>query len=165
MLGKVPTTELPPAVDYVDPADLVTLAELTTEGFGYDAPYVRTPKDAIDALARQLDGEVVTDDIGRRCINRDAARRLFTEGAEAEERARQIQERHQAEMAKIPHTVPRGIKPPEGMSAQEYMAMQMAADRQRERGASVFTQLLDDELAGRPSSGGTFKLDADGNPL
>jgi hypothetical protein len=33
------------------PAELVTLAELAAEGFGYGSPYVKSPRDAIGVLA------------------------------------------------------------------------------------------------------------------
>jgi hypothetical protein len=45
---------------------LVTLAELAAEGFGpWDSPHTKGPRDVIEVLARQLDGEVVHDDLGR----------------------------------------------------------------------------------------------------
>jgi hypothetical protein len=81
----------------VDPADLVTLAELCAEGFGWDGAYVATPRDAIDSLAKRLDGEVVLDDIGRRCVTRSTARGLFTERDEAERRRCEVEQRRQAE--------------------------------------------------------------------
>ena len=81
----------------VEVAELVSLAELCGEGFGYDGgPYVRTPRDAVDALAAQLDGEVVSDDLGRRCVSREVARRLFADRAAAEVRWREAQERQDA---------------------------------------------------------------------
>jgi len=85
------------AASGVDPTDLVPLAELAGEDFGYDGgPYVRTPRDAVDALAAQLDGEVVSDDLGRRCVSREVARRLFADRAAAEVRWREAQERQDA---------------------------------------------------------------------
>lgn len=51
--------------------DPITLAELFIEGF---AP-------TIDDLAARLGGSVYLDDIGRRCVDRDVARGLFTERA------------------------------------------------------------------------------------
>ena len=84
----------------VEVAELVSLSELCGEGFGYDGgPYVRTPRDAVDALAAQLDGEVVSDDLGRRCVSREVARRLFADRAAAEVRWREAQERQDAEFA------------------------------------------------------------------
>jgi hypothetical protein len=55
--------------------------------------------DALDALAAQLEGEVVLVDLGRRCVSREAARRLFTERAESDRRQREVQERREAELA------------------------------------------------------------------
>jgi hypothetical protein len=39
------------------------------------------------------------DDLGRRCVSRETARRLFAERAESERRDREAQERHQAKLA------------------------------------------------------------------
>ena len=83
----------------VDPAELVPLAELAGEGFGWGGQFVKTPRDAVDALSPQLDGEVVLDDLGRRCVSREAARRLFSERAEVERRQREAQQRHEEELA------------------------------------------------------------------
>jgi hypothetical protein len=70
---------------------------VAAEGFGYDGgPYVRSPRDAVDALAARLDGEVVSDDLGRRCVSREVARRLFADRAAAEVRWREAQERQDA---------------------------------------------------------------------
>ena len=63
----------------VDPTDLVPLSALAAEGFGWDGPLVATPLAAIVALTAQLGGEVVLDDLGRRCASRETARRLFAE--------------------------------------------------------------------------------------
>jgi hypothetical protein len=71
---RIPNTDLP-APAAVDPADLVTLADLAAEGFGYGSPHVATPRDAIDALAHQLGDHMILDDIGRRCVTRSTARR------------------------------------------------------------------------------------------
>jgi hypothetical protein len=81
---------------------LVALAELAAEGFGpWDSPYTKGPRDVIEALAAQLDGEVVDDDLGRRCVSRETALRLFAERAEYERRTREAAERHQAELAEL----------------------------------------------------------------
>lgn len=40
----------------VEPPALLPLAELVSEGFGWDNLYARTPEDAIDALAAELVG-------------------------------------------------------------------------------------------------------------
>ena len=105
----------------IDPTELVPLAQLCVEGFGYSHPLVVTPRDAVDALAAQLDGEVVLDDLGRRCVSREAARRLFTERAEAERRQREAQQRHEEELAEqAANNRPRGGIPadriPDGVS-------------------------------------------------
>ena len=97
MFSTMRAVEPASAASGVDPTDLVPLAELAGEGFGYDGgPYVRTPRDAVDALAAQLDGEVVSDDLGRRCVSREVARRLFADRAAAEVRWREAQERQDA---------------------------------------------------------------------
>ena len=63
---------------YVDspvaPVDLVPLAQLAAEGFGYDGPHARTPREAVDALAAQLDGDVVPRRPGQAvCQPRDSS--------------------------------------------------------------------------------------------
>ena len=83
----------------VDPLGLVPLAQLAAEGFGYDGLHVRAPREVVDALAAQLDGEVVLDDLGRRCVSRETARRLFAERVEADRRRREAQERIDAQFA------------------------------------------------------------------
>lgn len=130
----------------IDPAELVTLAELAAEGFGHGGQFVKTPRDAIDALARQLDGAVVTDDLGRRCTDRDTARRLFAERDEAERRQREAANARRVEARKQPRRRPRGVpadRIPEGMSPAAWMTSQ-DPDLQR---PSVHQQLLDEELA------------------
>jgi hypothetical protein len=104
--------------DPVAPAGLVPLAELAAEGVGYGEPFVRTPRDAIEALARQLGDQdaVLIDDFGRQSVARETSRRLLAERAAAERRWREEQERHQAELAQLeaanrPHG---GIPIPEG---------------------------------------------------
>jgi hypothetical protein len=94
--AEVVTTSEPPSVD---PTSLVTLAELSAEGFGHDSLTMRTPRDAVDVLAAQLDGEVVLDDLGQRCASRLTARRLFAERAALEVRQREVQERRDAQFA------------------------------------------------------------------
>jgi hypothetical protein len=83
----------------VDPTHPVTLAELAAEGFGYDGAYVRTPRDAIDALAARLDGVILLDDLGRRCVSREVARRLFADRAEFAVRQREVLARQEAAFA------------------------------------------------------------------
>jgi hypothetical protein len=105
----------------VDPAELVPLAELAAEGFGWGSQYVTTPRDAIEGLARQLEAEVVLDDIGRRCVSRDTARRLFAERATAEERQREARQRREAELAERAPRRPAGRPAIDGLSAFEVM--------------------------------------------
>jgi hypothetical protein len=72
--------------------DLIPLAELVAEGFGAGIPG-GSSRDAIEALARQLDGEVPVDDVGRRCVARSTARRVFTERADSERRQQEAAQR------------------------------------------------------------------------
>jgi hypothetical protein len=131
-----------------DLAELVTLAELAAEGFGYGSPFVNSPKDAVDALERQLDGVVVLDDLGRRCTDRDTARGLFAERAEAERRQREAQQRHEEELAEqAANNRPRGGVPadrvPDGVSPAAAM-LQAALDAEPRR-RSVLEEALDNE--------------------
>jgi hypothetical protein len=80
----------------VDPVDMVPLSALVVEGFGWGG-LVASPLDAIAVLAGQLEGEVVLDDLGRRCVSREVARGLFAARAEAEVKAREVRERLEAE--------------------------------------------------------------------
>jgi hypothetical protein len=114
----------------VDPAELVTLAELAAEGFGYGSVYVKTPRDAIEELAGQLDGEVVLDDIGRRCVSRDAARCLIAEREAQERRQREAQERHQAELIELAaeNRSGGGIPIPEGLEGVDAVTVLMQHD-------------------------------------
>jgi hypothetical protein len=135
---RIPNTDLPaPPPGINDPADLIPLAELCAEGFGWDGPYVTTPKDAIDALAHQLGDNVILDDIGRRCVTRSTARRMFTERAEAERRQREARERHEAELVEqAANNPPRGGVPhdaiPDGVSPAAAM-LQAAKDAEPKR--------------------------------
>jgi hypothetical protein len=100
------------ASSYAAHSDLVPLAQLVAEGLGFDAPYVRTARDAIDALARQLGDRVVVDDIPRRCVTRDTARELLVERDADEQRKKRAQQRQQAAAdayAEKHRTRPRGV--------------------------------------------------------
>jgi hypothetical protein len=133
----------------VDPPELVTLAELAAEGFGpWDSLYTKGPRDVIEALARQLDGEVVLDDIGRRCVTRDTARRLFAERDQGERRQREAQERREAELAELAANNPvRGGVPadriPDGVLPTAAM-LQAAKDAEPRR-----RSVLEEALANR----------------
>jgi hypothetical protein len=90
----------------VGPTDLVPLAELAAEGFGWDGPFVANPRDAIAMLAARLDGEVLSDDLGRRCVSREVARDLFSEREEQALRWREMQARLDAEAAEAARANP-----------------------------------------------------------
>ncbi|HET6755942.1 MAG TPA: hypothetical protein VFH23_18535 [Jiangellaceae bacterium] len=129
----------------VDPAGLVPLAELAGEGFGWGGQYVSSPYDAVGELARQLDGEVVLDDLGRRCVTRSTARRLFSERADIERRQREAQQRHEEELAEQAANNPvRGGVPadliPDGVSPAA--AMLQAAKDAEPRRRSVLEEAL-----------------------
>jgi hypothetical protein len=79
MLTMSKTNETVDEDSPVDPLGLVALSALAAEGFGYDGLHVRAPRDVVAALAVQLDGEVVSDDLGRRRVSRETARRLSAE--------------------------------------------------------------------------------------
>jgi hypothetical protein len=114
----------------IDPAELVPLAQLSVEGFGYGHPLVVTPRDALDALAAQLDGEVVLDDLGRRCVSREVARRLFSERAEAERRQREAHQRREEELAELAeqNRPGGGIAIPEGLEGVDAVTVLMQHD-------------------------------------
>ena len=124
--------------DPADPAGLVTLAELVIEGFGWDNAFTTTSREAVAVLARELGDEVVTDDIGRRCVPRVVARRLFAERAEVERRRQEARERHEAKTAELAaKNRPRGGVPadrtPDGVfpAAAMLQAAKDAAPRRR----------------------------------
>jgi hypothetical protein len=111
-------------------------------------PVHQGPRDVIEALARQLDGVVVLDDIGRRCVTRETARALFAERAEAERRQREAQERREAELhEQAANNLPRGGVPadriPDGVSPASAM-LQAARDAELRR-RSVLEEALDNE--------------------
>ena len=70
----------------LDPAAWVSLAELAVEGFG-SAENLET---RVRNLRRDLAGDILLDDIGRACVPRSVARRLFADRAECQHDA----ERH-----------------------------------------------------------------------
>jgi hypothetical protein len=77
--------------------------------------YIKGPRDAIDALAAELVGrgiEVFFDDLGRRCVTRDTARRLLAERAAAEERRAEFQRRHAEDHAESAAGAPGGVPRP-----------------------------------------------------
>jgi hypothetical protein len=130
------------------PTHLVTLAELAGEGFGYDSPNVPTPRDSVGSLATRLNGDVVRDDPGRRCVTRETARRLFDERNQAERRQREAQERRDAEFAEeaaanrpwagIPaEWIPDGVAPASAM-------LQAAKDAQPRRRSVLEHALAND---------------------
>jgi hypothetical protein len=136
-----------------DPAGLVTLAELAAEGFGpWDSPYTKSSRDVIEALARQLDGEVVLDDLGRRCVSRETARRLFAERAEAERRQREAWRRHEEELAELAeqNRPGRGIPIPEGLEGVDAVTvtMQHEIEAETERKGARQRSTLDEMFTG-----------------
>lgn len=82
VLSAMDDAEWADLADKVRAEGLVPLAHLVIEGLA----------DTIDRLADRLAGQVVLDDIGRRCVPREVARELFADRdrwkAEAEARAR-----------------------------------------------------------------------------
>jgi hypothetical protein len=139
--------------EIVDPPELVTLAELAAEGFGpWDSPYTKGPRDVIEALARQLDGVVVLDDIERRCVTRETARALFAERAEAERQHREAQERHQAELAELAaaNRPGVGIPIPEGLEGVDAVTvlMQHEIEAKAERKGARQRSTLDEMFTG-----------------
>lgn len=69
VLASLDDEEFRSLVDEARGPGLVPLAELVIEGVGPD----------VGSLARRFADAVVIDDVGRRCVTRDAARRLFRE--------------------------------------------------------------------------------------
>jgi hypothetical protein len=139
----------------VEPPALVPLAELAAEGCGWGGVYIASPRDAIDALAMELVGrgvEIELDDIGRRSVSRDTARRLLAERAEAEVRAAEHRRRLEKEAAAQSAPVWRGIPAVEGMSGLQVMLAADGSDERRKDKAGSRTWRL---LAGE-SWGGTF---------
>jgi hypothetical protein len=132
----------------VDPTDLVPLSALTAEGFGWDGPFVANPRDAIAALAARLDGEVLSDDLGRRCVSREVARGLFSEREEQALRWREMQARLDAEAAEqaarnpVWAGVPAGSYPDDVLPAS---AMLQAAADARPRRQSPLEHALANE--------------------
>jgi hypothetical protein len=135
------------SVAAVEPVALLPLSELAGEGFGWGGNYVRTPAEAVDALAAELVGrgvEVVFDDLGRRCVSRDAARRLFAERAASEARRVEVQRRVDEGFAKSAAGVPRGVPALEGASAFESMLAASPPDRPRRRQSVLEHALTND---------------------
>jgi hypothetical protein len=149
---RIPNTDLPAPAAIIDPVDVVTLADLAAEGFGYGSPYVTTPRDAIDALAQQLGDHVILDDIGRRCVTRSTARRMFTERDQAERRQREAQERHEAKLAELAaaNRPAVGIPIPEGLEGVDAVTvlMQHEIEAKAERKGARQRSTLDEMFTG-----------------
>jgi hypothetical protein len=145
MFSRVPNVDLPAPVETVDPVvDLIPLAELAAEGFGYGSPYIVTPQDAVDVLARQLADQVIVDDVGRRCVTREVARGMFTERAGGERRRREADARNAAQAASFAAQVPAGIpvdQIPAGLDPATAM-LAAAADAERPQRESVLQAAL-----------------------
>lgn len=111
----------------------------------WDDPRVTTRLSAIDILAPQFGAEVIFDDLGRRCVSREAARGLFAEREECERRRRELQERRDAQAAEQTASNPvwRGFpddRLPAGVSAAS--AMLAAAKDAEPRRQSVLEHAL-----------------------
>jgi hypothetical protein len=148
---RIPATDLPAPPERIDPTELIPLAELAAEGFGYGSPFVTTLRDAVDALAAELGDQATLDDIGRRCVTRETARRLFDERHEAERRRQEVQERNEAQLAKrAANNVPRPRIPadeiPEGVNPVTWL-LQTAKDAEPRR-----QSVLEHALANRDGS-------------
>ena len=114
---------------------LVTIAALLLEPGLIDG-------DSVDQIAHRLGGEVMLDDLGRRCLSRATARRLVEERREREQRV--AEERRKRLEERQPRPAPAaGLPAIEGMSAFETM---LAADED-DREPSVHEQLLQGEFA------------------
>lgn len=138
----------------VEPVALVTLAELAAEGFGpWSGQFTRGPRDVIRALAKQLDGEIVLDDLGRQCVSRDVAARLIAERAEAERRQAEERERHWAEQSERHRPVSRGVPVPEGMEDLDALSVLKAAEAGTERGELTVHRMPDPDT---PVEAGEF---------
>ena len=153
MFGNTVRKAAEAAEDVVlEPVDLVSLGELCAEGFGYDPPRITAPRDVIAAVARQLDGEVLLDDLGRQCVPRDTARRLLAERAEAERRWREEQERHEAELAQLDaaNRPLAGIPIPEGMEGADAVTVMRQRDIEAatERKGALQRATLDEMFSG-----------------
>jgi hypothetical protein len=119
-------TSAPEPVETTEPPDLIPLAELVLEGLAT----------TIDQLAADLCHEVLLDDLGRRAVPRQTARRLFAERAEYEERTRTLLQRQQEELARQQEemlaSIGHGLKAPAGLehlSAAEVMFMKATEGR------------------------------------
>ena len=144
---RIPATDLPVPAERVDPVELIPLAELVVESFGWGNPYLTTPREVVDAPAAQLGGDVVIDDLGRRCVTRETARRLFAEQEAQERRQRQVQERNDRAAEQAASHVPRGGIPadqiPEGVRPVE-ATLQAAKDNQPRRQSVLEAALAND---------------------
>jgi hypothetical protein len=115
------------------PADLIPLSHLVLEG-----------------LAENVTAGVVLDDIGRRCVTREAARHLMTEHAEAlarqEDARRRQQERLDSEQQKRLSAVLPGVAVPPGLEDLSALEV-MLAETAREKVDSAST-VLEDYMSG-----------------
>lgn len=69
VLAALDDDEFRAVADEARGTSLIPLAELVLEGLGPD----------VGSLAQRFADAVVIDDVGRRCVTRDTARRLFLE--------------------------------------------------------------------------------------
>lgn len=96
--------------------------------------------DSVDALAARLDGAVVLDDVGIRCVSRQSARWLIAEKVEAEASQRAHRRRQQGELtrrcAESHAAIPTGIPAPRGVDGVTGLAVLTAADKSARRDAA-----------------------------
>jgi hypothetical protein len=116
----------------------ITLAELRAEDL--------EPVGGLVASLKAQGIEIVVDDIGRECVARSDARRLFDQRREAEVRRAEIQRRHEEELAEAAARAPRGAPMIEGMSALESMLVASPPDEPKRR-KSVLETALDNDGA------------------
>jgi hypothetical protein len=93
--------------------ELVTLAELVAEGFGETGYSFCDP---LAELEERLADVVELDDIGRRCVPRPVARRMFAERAEAEAETRRRGAERRRMFAARSRPVVRGKRVPDELT-------------------------------------------------
>jgi hypothetical protein len=145
---KKNTSEAADAVAVVEPVALTPLSEPAAEGFGWGGHYVKTPRDAVDALAAELVGkgvEVLFDDLGRRCVTRVTACELFAERAAGEQRRAEVIRRQEEAANRAPRPS-RGAPAVPGMSALESMLIGSPPDEPKRRKSVLETALDNDGM-------------------
>jgi hypothetical protein len=81
----------------------------------------------IDVLAARLDGEVVRDDVGMRCVTRETARLVLAEAREEEAKREAHWQRERARTLALAleqqAAIPQGVAPPEGLEHLDAVAL------------------------------------------